>query len=167
MLSLKHQKGIIQLGIIGIFILTGALFAGTILVNNKNLTFFNIAEKAAGVEKQECKGCVGKYELRWDRNANGGEGECKKRASAACKENKVGSETCAGQCITKGNCASQGLVNASGSCIKGICCQEQVKKATPTAKAKPTPFPKTPTPEPSFASTPTPTSFTFTPTPTP
>ena len=78
MLSLKHQKGIIQLGIIGVLLLLGGLAVGTKLVTNSDLVFFNIAEKANNVDEENCHGCLGNDELRWDRKANDGEGECKK-----------------------------------------------------------------------------------------
>lgn len=94
MLSKKHQKGVVNLGIFAVLFLLGALVVGTKLVSNKDLTSFNISEKAAGSGKlgrirkeranynlddchgpgnELCKkrGCEKGYEYKWRRTWSG------------------------------------------------------------------------------------------------
>lgn len=52
MLFLRNQKGIIQFGVLGILVLVAGLFIASRLASNPDLTFFNIAEKAAGIQKK-------------------------------------------------------------------------------------------------------------------
>ena len=52
MLSSGNQKGFIQLGIIGVIVLAAGLFVASKLASNPDLSFFDISEEAAGVERQ-------------------------------------------------------------------------------------------------------------------
>lgn len=104
MLSRKHQKGIVNLGIFAVLFLLGALFVGTKLASNKDLTSFNIAEKAAGREnprkeknvlsddchgpgKDAClkRGCEKGYQYRWRENRWTGRCRCVPVKTAKCK----------------------------------------------------------------------------------
>lgn len=135
---MKNQKGIIQFGIIGLLVLTAGLFAVTKLASNPDLTFFNIAEKAAGKKcdeygEGECgsKCSPAGYTCQWKK------GECKtssKKCGASSetsgtkkdeKKDENGGESCGdgGTCRNLNNCYDEpGLKNISGSCNKGKCC---------------------------------------------
>ena len=126
------------LTLFAVFFLVISVFVGSAAVVNEN---FNIGERAIGIDKANCSGCSGKYELKWVKK-KGEEGECKKRESYACNKAAVEQErakanTCPGTCVTQGGCASQGLVNATGSCIKGYCCTQGVSSVTKPWLAQP------------------------------
>lgn len=81
------QKGIFNLGIISLIIITAGLFAVTKLASNPDLTFFNISEKAAGITrlpkipKDRCNGCDGRMALNWDSATK----VCTMKYSTACE----------------------------------------------------------------------------------
>lgn len=89
----KHQKGVIQFGIIGLVVLTAGLFAATKLASNPDLTFFNIAEQAAGNkcetwEKDDCdsKCSPAGYRCQWRNNSG-----CK-TSGTKCEKGNTGSQ---------------------------------------------------------------------------
>lgn len=135
----ENQKGVIQLGILGLIVLVAGLFAVTKLASNPNLTFFNIAEKAAGkqcrdLEEKECNGSCSpagyKCELK--------KGECKtsskkcegKSESTSNKKSETKNENGGQNCGDGGTCRTDvkdcyeisGLYNMDGTCVRGFCC---------------------------------------------
>lgn len=136
----NNQKGIIQLGIIAVFVLAAGLFAASRLASNPDLTFFNIAEKAKGIEQDLCLDkksnsarCFGKKKNR----ELEGLSDCDKAAdckslkfqgASACKRNNSILYCCEnnfkdlgnGKCERKGTCnafaCSEGVLIGSSVC---------------------------------------------------
>lgn len=77
----RNQRGIVHLGILGIIVLAGGLFIASKLASNPDLTFFNIAEEAKNVNKDECSGCKDGALFYWDRKSD----RCRKKTSSVCK----------------------------------------------------------------------------------
>lgn len=75
----ENQRGVIHLGIFGVLFLVGALFVGTKLVTNSDLTFFNTATDAKEVDKANCVGVRNGYEFRWNRKTE----SCKKKEQSS------------------------------------------------------------------------------------
>src|SRR3990167_8850642 len=118
----KNQKGIIHLGILGLVILTAGLFAVTKLASNKDLTFFNIAEKAAGAKceeynKETCDSFCSPagYKCQWKNN------KCKS-SSKKCNPEKTPQpsplNSCPGGSCKTGieKCADINRWSGSGNC---------------------------------------------------
>lgn len=138
MLARLRQNGFINLGIIGLIVLTAGLFAATKLASNPDLTFFNISEKAKEInEEDSCRGCLAGRELRWrkiTKKDGAKEGRCVSIVSAKCKVKPTPKATgcfvtgCNGDlCVDKSqkDIATICVTNPAASCYKSATCEKQ------------------------------------------